>query len=354
MMLNSWHVRSEIERKFRVCCSGSNSHVQSLMSPAADPVISLSDNEEYVTDFRDPAKFKDVPAKSRAYKNRFLNLVRLSSVTNNAVEAFFKSEIQRRLFVTATLLVLSRVGHFIPLPGFDRRMIPQDYLKFVSGSVDELVDLTTQLKFSFFQLGISPQIMASILMQVLCHLVPSFVKLRKEGLDGLYVYGGFPFALQLWKLWLFQLIPCHILYMQPAISLLPYSHLASNDSQDVVKAFSIINSPFWEHVKEILNPESSVGAEPWVYYSIYAFFVFLFNIFDIVSKKEISDYLNKMGAWIPNFKPGKATIEYLTKIQASTRFWGGLLLTILATTSSILDHWLRHINEGYAIGFLQF
>ncbi|KAI4341732.1 hypothetical protein MLD38_026422 [Melastoma candidum] len=124
--------------------------------------------------------------------------------------------------------------------------------------------------------------------------------------------------------------------------------------QDVVKAFSIINSPFWEHVKEILNPESSVGAEPWVYYSIYAFFVFLFNIFDIVSKKEISDYLNKMGAWIPNFKPGKATIEYLTKIQASTRFWGGLLLTILATTSSILDHWLRHINEGYAIGFLQF
>jgi preprotein translocase subunit SecY len=38
--------------------------------------------------------------------------------------------------------------------------------------------------------------------------------------------------------------------------------------------------------------------------------------------KEIADYLNKMGARIPNVKPGKATIEYLTKIQASTRFWG--------------------------------
>jgi len=37
-------------------------------------------------------------------------------------------------------------------------------------------------------------------------------------------------------------------------------------------------------MKEILNPESTVGAPPWVYYSIYAFFVFLFNIFDIVSK----------------------------------------------------------------------
>jgi len=42
--------------------------------------------------------------------------------------------------------------------------------------------------------------------------------------------------------------------------------------------------------------------------------------------KEIADYLNKMGARIPNIKPGKATIEYLTKVQASTRFWGMLLV----------------------------
>lgn len=45
--------------------------------------------------------------------------------------------------------------------------------------------------------------------------------------------------------------------------------------------------------------------------------------------KEIADYLNKMGARIPNIKPGKATIEYLTKIQASTRFWGKLKLLLL-------------------------
>lgn len=46
---------------------------------------------------------------------------------------------------------------------------------------------------------------------------------------------------------------------------------------------SIFNSPFWENLKEILNPSSSIGAEPWVFYAIYAVFVFLFNIFDIVS-----------------------------------------------------------------------
>lgn len=38
--------------------------------------------------------------------------------------------------------------------------------------------------------------------------------------------------------------------------------------------------------------------------------------------KEISDYLNKMSARVPKIKPGRATVDYLTKIQTSTRFWG--------------------------------
>lgn len=74
-------------------------------------------------------------SRLKMFSNRFLNFVRLSSVLNNAAESFFKSEIRRRLFVTAVLLLMSRVGYFIPLPGFDRRLIPQDYLSFVSGSV---------------------------------------------------------------------------------------------------------------------------------------------------------------------------------------------------------------------------
>lgn len=75
--------------------------------------------------------------RPKSFRNRFLDFVRISSVLNSAAERFFKSEIRRRLFVTAVLLVVSRVGYFIPLPGFDRRLIPQDYLSFVSGSVGE-------------------------------------------------------------------------------------------------------------------------------------------------------------------------------------------------------------------------
>lgn len=74
-------------------------------------------------------------SKPGRFKNRFLNILRAGSLVNNAAESFFKSEIRRRLFVTAVLIVISRVGYFIPLPGFDRRLIPKDYLTFVSGSV---------------------------------------------------------------------------------------------------------------------------------------------------------------------------------------------------------------------------
>ena len=81
---------------------------------------------------------KTVQHIPKMFKNRFLDFVRLSSVLNNAAESFFKSEIRRRLFVTAVLIIISRVGYFIPLPGFDRRLVPQDYLSFVSGSVGKL------------------------------------------------------------------------------------------------------------------------------------------------------------------------------------------------------------------------
>lgn len=420
---------------------------------------------------------------SPKYENKFLIFVRLGSVINNAAESFFKSEIRRRLFVTAALLVISRVGYFIPLPGFDRRLVPENYLSFVSGSVEELGELAPELKLSLFQLGISPQIGASIVMQVLCYVVPSLVKLRKEGLDAnekikSYIWWlslGFAilealiiscFSLSysiyaanagqrvkhvmlttmllvcgaMTTTWICDkisdsgfghgsslLICVNILtgYIETLHKMLsqlsgsavgwgPYIlavsgvfivvtmwavvvtqgcrkiklqyygfKLASSTREDspvteveqyipfninpsgmqpvlttsyllgfpaIVASF--FSSRFWNNVREILNPESSLGAAPWVYYTIYAFFVFLFNIFDIANMpKEIAEYLNKMGARIPDIKPGKATVEYLAKIQASTRFWGGLLLSILATSSTILDHYLRKTNEGFSIGF---
>jgi hypothetical protein len=67
--------------------------------------------------------------------------------------------------------------------------------------------------------------------------------------------------------------------------------------------------------------------------------------------KEISNYMIQMGARVPNIEPGCFTTENSTKVQASTGFWGGLLLSLLATLSTSMDHQFRHINEGFSIGF---
>ena len=72
------------------------------------------------------------------FNNKFLLFARLRSVVNEIAESFFKSEIRRRLFVTALLILISRIGYFIPLPGFDRRLIPEDYLTFASGSMGKI------------------------------------------------------------------------------------------------------------------------------------------------------------------------------------------------------------------------
>lgn len=156
----------------------------SLQSFNHESTLSRLDDGEGAFGSNDANNIKTLQLRSKTFRNRYLNFVRLGSVLNNAAESFFKSEIRRRLFVTAVLLVISRVGYFIPLPGFDRRLIPENYLSFASGAVDELGDFAAELKLSFFQLGISPQIAASIIMQILSHIVPSLVKLRKEGLDG--------------------------------------------------------------------------------------------------------------------------------------------------------------------------
>ncbi|KAL6619282.1 hypothetical protein ACP70R_034421 [Stipagrostis hirtigluma subsp. patula] len=424
--------------------------------------------------------------KGARYRNRFLDLARLGAVAEGAAEAFFRSEIRRRLAVTAVLIVLSRVGYFIPLPGFDRRLIPDSYLSFAPLPADDLGDFSSELKLSFFQLGISHQISASIVMQVLCHVLPSLEKLRKEGLDGhekikgymcmvavigfcncgcFYCVMLFPAVLniccELQAVLVKHIIVTTLLLVLGAMSLTwicdtisesgfghgssliicvgiltgytntlhkmitefsgnifkywPYIlgitgvfmtltmgavlvtegcrkiklqyygfKLASNAGDESIPvtevepyipfninptgmqpllttsyllAFpsimaSIFGSRFWENMKEILNPNTSVGGSPWVYYVTYAFFVFVFNIFDIANlPKEISDYLNKMSARIPRIKPGRATVDYLTKVQTSTRFWGGILLSLLATSSLLLDRYLRQINEGFSIGF---
>lgn len=139
MVLNEPFLR-KANRRFCIFVSnefrGDNMSVGATSSESQNPELLQQKNDAaFLPSSHDIDNADTFQSKPRRFKNRFLNILLAGSLLNNAAESFFKSEIRRRLFVTAVLIVISRVGYFIPLPGFDRRLIPKDYLTFVSGSV---------------------------------------------------------------------------------------------------------------------------------------------------------------------------------------------------------------------------
>ncbi|MCM1020978.1 MAG: preprotein translocase subunit SecY [Muribaculum sp.] len=96
-------------------------------------------------------------------------------------------ELRKRLLVTFLLVFIYRVGCYIVLPGIS----PSDLealAKFTSGSgLMQLLDMFSGGAFSqasVFALGIMPYITASIVIQLLGMVLPSFQKMQREGESG--------------------------------------------------------------------------------------------------------------------------------------------------------------------------
>jgi preprotein translocase subunit SecY len=85
-----------------------------------------------------------------------------------------------RILVTLGLLILARLGIFIPLPGIDRASFAQDL---ANSPVIGFLDIFSGGGLSavgIFALGIIPYINASIIIQLLTSALPSLEKLQKE------------------------------------------------------------------------------------------------------------------------------------------------------------------------------
>ncbi len=85
-----------------------------------------------------------------------------------------------RILVTLGLLILARLGTFIPVPGIDRISFANDIK---NSSVIGFLDIFSGGALStvgIFALGITPYINASIIIQLLTTALPSLEKLQKE------------------------------------------------------------------------------------------------------------------------------------------------------------------------------
>jgi preprotein translocase subunit SecY len=92
-------------------------------------------------------------------------------------------ELKKRLFQTALLLTVYRIGVYIPTPGIDTQALTALF-NAQSGTLFGLIDMFSGgavSRFSIFTLGIMPYISASIIIQLLTVVIPQLEKLSKEG-----------------------------------------------------------------------------------------------------------------------------------------------------------------------------
>lgn len=95
-------------------------------------------------------------------------------------------DLRRRLVFLLLALVVYRIGAHIPVPGIDPTQL-QQLFKGQEGGILSLFNMFSGgalSRFTIFALGIMPYISASIIMQLLGYVLPTFEQLKKEGEAG--------------------------------------------------------------------------------------------------------------------------------------------------------------------------
>ncbi len=107
-------------------------------------------------------------------------------MANSLVEMYRMKDLRKKIFITLGLLVVSRIGAVIPIPGIDPEVLK---LYFLSQSNSSNIGLTEYLNFfsggafsnfSLFMLGVMPYISMQIILQLLMLVVPSLKKLAQD------------------------------------------------------------------------------------------------------------------------------------------------------------------------------
>ncbi len=95
-------------------------------------------------------------------------------------------DLQRRILFTLSLLIIYRLGTFIPMPGID----PVQLARFMEQAQGGILGIFNMFsggavsRMAILSLGIMPYISASIIMQLATSMVPTLEALKKEGEAG--------------------------------------------------------------------------------------------------------------------------------------------------------------------------
>lgn len=101
--------------------------------------------------------------------------------------AFSKAtDLRQRIFFTIGLLIVYRLGTYIPVPGIDGQAL-RDFMAEAGAGLGGILNMFTGgaiSRMGIFALGIMPYISASIIVQLLASMVPALEQMKKEGEQG--------------------------------------------------------------------------------------------------------------------------------------------------------------------------
>jgi preprotein translocase subunit SecY len=105
------------------------------------------------------------------------------------IQALKTKELRNKILFTLGIIIIYRIGSFIPTPGVDYTVVQQCVGKMNNASENfiGLVNLFSggaMLQLSIFALGVMPYITASIVIQLLRVVIPRFEALHKDGQSG--------------------------------------------------------------------------------------------------------------------------------------------------------------------------
>ncbi len=96
------------------------------------------------------------------------------------------TDLRQRIFFTLGLLIVYRLGTYIPVPGIDAGLL-KEFMDEAAAGIGGMLNMFTGgaiSRMGIFALGIMPYISASIIVQLLSSMVPSLMALKKEGEAG--------------------------------------------------------------------------------------------------------------------------------------------------------------------------
>ena len=96
------------------------------------------------------------------------------------------TELRQRIWFTIGLLIIYRLGTYIPVPGIDGGAL-RSFMEQAQAGIGGILSMFTGGalgRMGVFALGIMPYISASIIVQLLASMVPALEQLKKEGEQG--------------------------------------------------------------------------------------------------------------------------------------------------------------------------